>query len=98
MSIFEVIMLICFGAAWPSSILKSYRSRSNAGKSVSFLFIILIGYISGCFHKAFYSFDKVIYLYFLNATMVTIDIVIYYRNEKIMEYPTGNSTSQGDAC
>lgn len=86
MSIFEAIMLICFGAAWPYSILKSYKSRTNSGKSLLFLFIILIGYISGIFHKFFFSFDRVIYLYFVNAIMVTIDIIIYYRNEKIKEY------------
>lgn len=31
MSIFEVIMLICFGAAWPFSIYKSYTSTSTSG-------------------------------------------------------------------
>ena len=34
MSIFEAIMLICFGAAWPFSIYKSYTSRENTGKSI----------------------------------------------------------------
>jgi hypothetical protein len=45
MSIFEMIMLVCFGAAWPFSIIKSYKSRDNNGKSVVFLFIVVIGYI-----------------------------------------------------
>ena len=27
MSPFEIIMLACFGAAWPASIYKSYKSR-----------------------------------------------------------------------
>jgi hypothetical protein len=83
MSIFEVIMLVCFGAAWPISIYKSYKSRKNSGKSVAFLFIIILGYISGIIHKLLYSFDLVIYLYLLNSIMVSIDIALYFRNKKL---------------
>jgi hypothetical protein len=83
MSIFEVIMLVCFGAAWPLSIYKSYKSRKNSGKSVAFLFIIILGYISGIIHKLLYSFDLVIYLYLLNSIMVSIDIALYFRNKKL---------------
>lgn len=83
MSPFEVIMLVCFGAAWPVSIYKSYKSRKNSGKSVVFLFIILIGYIAGMIHKLFYNPDVVIYLYALNFVMVSIDAVLYFRNKKI---------------
>ena len=82
MSVFEVIMLVCFGAAWPFSIYKSYRSKSNSGKSVTFLFIILIGYISGLVHKVLFNFDMVIILYGINAVMVSIDILLYYRNRR----------------
>ncbi|SJZ55175.1 hypothetical protein [Selenihalanaerobacter shriftii] len=85
MSIFEMLMLICFGAAWPMSIYKSYTSGDNAGKSFWFLFIILIGYISGTIHKLLYSFDIVIYLYVLNGLMVLTDIILYYRNEKLAQ-------------
>jgi hypothetical protein len=83
MSIFEVIMLVCFGAAWPISIYKSYKSRKNSGKSVAFLFIIILGYISGVIHKLLYSFDLVIYLYLLNSIMVSVDIALYFRNKKL---------------
>lgn len=81
MSIFEIFMLICFGAAWPFSIYKSYRSRSNTGKSVLFLFVVFAGYLFGTFHKLIYSFDPVIYLYILNGAMVFVDIALYFRNE-----------------
>lgn len=81
MSIFEAIMLLCFGAAWPLSIYKSYTSRDNSGKSISFLYIILIGYIAGIIHKLFYNYDLVIYLYILNFLMVVTDIMLYYRNK-----------------
>ena len=81
MSIFEVIMLLCFGAAWPFSIYKSYTSRQNAGKSLWFLCVILVGYVAGTIHKLLYSFDYVIYLYVFNGLMVFTDIVLYLRNQ-----------------
>jgi hypothetical protein len=80
MSIYEFIMLVCFGAAWPFSIYKSYASRQNGGKSIVFLFVVLVGYAAGVIHKLLYSRDAVIYLYILNGVMVSIDIVLYYRN------------------
>ena len=83
MSIFEAIMLICFGAAWPFSIYKSYVSRSNSGKSIMFLLVVFLGYVSGVFHKLFYNFDLVIYLYGLNGCMVFADIILHFRNKKI---------------
>ena len=81
MSLFEAMMLICFGAAWPVSIYKSYKSRTNDGKSLLFLIIVAIGYLSGVTHKLIYNFDLVIYLYIANAIMVLADIALYYRNK-----------------
>lgn len=83
MSPFEVIMLVCFGAAWPVSIYKSYTSRKTEGKSVAFLYIVVIGYLSGVIHKLLYNFDMVIFLYMLNAIMVSVDILLYYRNKRL---------------
>lgn len=85
MSIFEIIMLVCFGAAWPVSILKSWRSRTNNGKSLFFLVIVLTGYIAGILHKIFFYYDMVIILYFMNFTMITVDLLIYFRNSKLVE-------------
>lgn len=82
MSVFEIIMLACFGAAWPASIYKSYVSRSNSGKSIIFLIVILVGYIAGIIHKITRSFDMVICLYFMNALMVSTDIALYIRNKR----------------
>ena len=83
MSIFEIIMLVCFGMAWPFSIYKSYTSRDTRGKSVAFLFVIIIGYIAGIINKMLYSRDPVVYLYLLNLIMVSTDIALYYRNKKL---------------
>ena len=83
MSMFEIIMLVCFGAAWPFSIYKSYSSRSNAGKSIFFLLVVLTGYLSGMLHKLIYSFDPLIYLYMLNFCLVSTDVILYFRNKRI---------------
>jgi hypothetical protein len=83
LSVFEIIMLVCFGAAWPVSIWKSYTSRQTAGKSVGFLIIIVVGYIAGIIHKLLYSHDAVVFLYVLNALMVSVDIALYYRNARL---------------
>jgi hypothetical protein len=73
-------MLVCFGAAWPVSIYKSLKTRAVAGKSLFFLIIILVGYAAGILHKLIFHYDLVIFLYALNAGMVSLDIVLYLRN------------------
>ncbi len=88
MSIFEMLMLICFGAAWPFSIYKSYTSKSVAGKSPAFLIILIIGYAFGILNKIFYRYDVVIYLYILNFLMISTDFVLYLRNLKLLKSET----------
>jgi hypothetical protein len=80
---FEALMLICFGTAWPASLYKSYTSRTAAGKSLAFLYIVLLGYAAGMAHKIIEGVDYVLLLYFLDALMVVIDIGLYYRNRRI---------------
>ncbi len=80
MSVFEILMLICFGAAWPFSVYKSYVSGTNKGKSLLFLCTILFGYVCGVVHKLHHSNDGVIYLYAFNGALVFADILLYYRN------------------
>ena len=83
MSIFEALMLICFGAAWPLSIYKSYVTRRNGAKSLWFLCVVFVGYLSGCIHKLLYNLDPVIALYALNGTLVFTDILLYMRNVRL---------------
>ncbi len=80
MSVFEITMLVCFGAAWPVSIYKSLKTRAVAGKSLFFLVIVLVGYVAGILHKLIFQYDLVIFLYGLNALMVGFDIALYLRN------------------
>lgn len=79
---FEALMIICFGLSWPASIYKSYRAKSVKGKSQFFLWLIFSGYIFGIFHKCLNCLDWVVVFYILNAALVFIDIVIYYRYRK----------------
>jgi hypothetical protein len=83
MSVFEIMMLICFGVSWPFSIYKSYISRSTKGKSLVFLYIVSAGYVSGILHKIFYHFDGVIVFYIFNLLLVATDIALFYRNSWI---------------
>lgn len=84
MSIFEIVMLTCFGLAWPFSIYKSYTSKEIKGKSSIFLIVILIGYVAGIIHKMLYSRDGVVFLYALNFLMVSADLALYYRNKRYL--------------
>ena len=83
--LFEAIMVICFGISWPTSILKSYRSRTAKGKSILFLSMIFIGYIAGIVSKL--TSEKpltyVFFFYVLNLIMVFTDIILYFRNKSI---------------
>ncbi len=90
MSIFEIIMLSCFGAAWPVSIWKSVKSKTTSGKSLPFMIIINIGYIAGMMHKIFYNFDPVFFLYLLNFLMVSADSVLFLINRKNEQRISGN--------
>lgn len=76
MSIFEMIMLICFGASWPFSLYKTWRAKSSVGKSRVFLVLVIIGYISGVIHKMLYMRDWVVLLYVLNGAMVSADLYL----------------------
>ncbi len=83
MSVFEIIMLLCFGAAWPVSIAKSLRTRSNGGKSLVFLLIIIVGYAAGLVNKLLYKPDFVVWLYALNTAMVSVDAALWIRNRRL---------------
>ncbi|MDD2534636.1 MAG: hypothetical protein PHC86_08050 [Eubacteriales bacterium] len=82
MSIFEIIMLSCFGFSWPIAALKSYRTGKSGGKSILFMVAIWIGYIAGIVHKLVYSRDFVIILYVFNLLMVSLDLILTLRNQR----------------
>jgi len=94
MNIFESIMLICFGFAWPISIYKSVVSKKTAGKSLLFLVVLQIGYVAGVLFKLTEYRNNLkinpdaaisinLYLYILNFIMITIDELLFLRNRRI---------------
>jgi hypothetical protein len=82
---FEAAMLICFGASWPISVCKTYRSKQVGGKSLFFLVLIFTGYLAGVTAKLLRASaaqthpEWVTVLYVLNAALVMTDIVLYLR-------------------
>ncbi len=81
--IFETIMLLCFGLAWPFSIYRTWKTKISTSKSMFFLCIILVGYISGILFKIYGTLDEVICLYILNSTLVAIDIALTLKYRKV---------------
>ena len=78
MSVFEIGMLLCFGASWPFAVVKTYKAKSVKGKSIFFLSLIFIGYIFGILHKLFYNFDIVVWLYAFNGLLVLAEIFLWF--------------------
>lgn len=89
--ILEIIMIVSFGASWPLNVMKSYKARTTKGKSLAFLLLIFFGYIAGIASKFLNeaymaSFSEkwyVLFFYFLNLTMVGVDLILYFRNKRL---------------
>lgn len=86
MSIFEAIMMFCFGISWPFQVAKTYKTKNVEGKSILFLWLVIIGYLSGIIYKISGNLDWVILLYFANLMLVGTDTFLYYRY-KIPKHP-----------
>ena len=80
MSVFELIMIVCFGVSWPFSVYKSYKTHSTKGKSLVFLLAVWAGYIAGILHKLINSRDAVLFVYIFNLIMVSLDLVLFFTN------------------
>lgn len=86
---FEMLMVVCFGLSWPLNIRKAWKAQSTKGISVLFYFFIWIGYIFGLVSKTIKLQNGIatpIYVWFfyiLNTLMVSVGIVIYYRNRAL---------------
>ncbi|MBP6963706.1 MAG: hypothetical protein KBC96_04790 [Armatimonadetes bacterium] len=79
MSPYEITMLVCFGASWPFSVHRTWKTKNVVGKSPIFLSLVIVGYAGGIFHKILYNPDPVVWLYALNAVMVAADLVLWFR-------------------
>ncbi len=100
--LFEIVMLLCFGASWPLNVVKSFRARTTKGKSLGFLILVETGYIAGIiskFSNAAYMAQisakwYVLFFYFLNFTMVGLDIAMYFRNRYIEKKETAKQAQK----
>lgn len=83
-TLFEMGMMLCFGASWPFNIVKSYRARTAKGKSIGFELLIMIGYVCGILGKVLnHNVNYVLVVYILDLTMVAIDFALTLRNKKL---------------
>lgn len=95
--IFEIGMVLCFGASWPFNVIRAYKARTAKGTSLLFTLLIEIGYISAIIGKfvsmhdasvngePYWNAVKIIafIFYWINLAMVTAGLVIYFRNKKL---------------
>ncbi|MBE5969344.1 MAG: hypothetical protein E7242_03845 [Lachnospiraceae bacterium] len=92
LNLFEALMIIAFAISWPVSIYKSYTSRTAKGKSLFFEVFIWFGYVFGIIRKILQiiyenEFGGLFWLafvvYIITITLVTTDILLYFRNTKL---------------
>lgn len=83
-SLFEIIMLICFGCSWPINVIKSYKARTAKSTSLPFIILIITGYIAGIMAKIVNGqINFVLVVYLLNLLIVSLNIAIYFRNKRL---------------
>ncbi len=80
-SILETIMLVCFGFSWPLNVMKAYKAKTAKGTSLPFVLLIITGYIAGITAKIISGqINYVLIAYILNLAIVSLNVVIYFRN------------------
>ena len=80
-SLFETLMLVCFGLSWPINMMKAYRSRTAKGTSLPFLLLIITGYIGGITAKIISgNINYVLVVYLINLAIVLLNLAVYFRN------------------
>ena len=80
-SVLETIMLVCFGFSWPLNVIKAYKSKTAKGMSLSFVLLIITGYIAGISAKLISGqINYVLIAYILNLAIVSLNVIVYFRN------------------
>ena len=83
-SIFETVMLLCFGFSWPMNLIKAYNAKTAKGTSLPFILLITIGYVAGITAKIVTGqTNYVLAAYVLNLAIVLLNLVIYFRNSTL---------------
>ena len=79
--IFETVMLVCFGLSWPINVIKAYKARTAHSTSLPFILLIIAGYIAGISAKILMgNINYVLVAYLLNLAIVSLNLVVYFRN------------------
>ena len=82
-TVLESVMLICFGFSWPVSVYKSFTAKSTKGKSLLFMFAIIVGYFAGIAGKIIGGqINYVLALYIMNLAFVSVDVALYFVNKR----------------
>ncbi len=80
-SLFETIMLVCFGLSWPINVIKAYKSGTSKTTSLPFILLIFAGYIAGIAAKTItHQINYVFVVYLINLAIVFLNILVYFRN------------------
>ncbi|MBP3758284.1 MAG: hypothetical protein J6I83_00385 [Firmicutes bacterium] len=80
-SLFETLMLVCFGLSWPINMMKAYKARTAKGTSLPFLLLIITGYLGGIAAKIISgNINYVLVVYLINLVIVLLNLAVYFRN------------------
>lgn len=83
-SIFETVMLVCFGLSWPLNVVKAYKARTAKGTSLPFLLLIITGYVGGIAAKLIGGqINYVLVVYLINLAIVLVNLLVYIRNVRL---------------
>lgn len=94
-SVMEMMMVFLFGISWPLNIVKAWKARTAKGISLMFYLFIWFGYIFALLGKFAMIHNNasqpwyetvhwyVMFFYILNILMVTVGIIIYFRNKML---------------
>lgn len=91
--VLETIMLVCFGVSWPVNLVKNFKLRSAKSTSLTFLLLIWLGYVAGVSAKILQLVNPalknpswyLLTIYIINLVMLSANLVVYYRNQKLDE-------------
>ena len=90
-SLFETLMLVCFGLSWPINMMKAYKARTAKGTSLPFLLLIITGYLGGIAAKIISgSINYVLIVYLINLAIVLLNLAVYFRNVSLDRKSDGN--------
>ena len=77
-------MLICFGLSWPMALVKNIKAKSAEGMSLSFLLLIITGYVAGTAAKIIAgNITYVLIVYVVNLVIVTMNLMVFFYNRSL---------------